>query len=642
MRTTAPPPRTAAAAGGCSSLPGAAYSAGRTAYTAWTQAGLMALRSRVRNSVGWRWFSSHSCRPRQLSEWPARNAELSEVYGGNSPLRRCVEHWAAVDPTRCAWQWLESDGSEGASLSYLQLHTKASSLAKSFSNYGLRPGDRVCLACTPGIEFQLLYWSCIYAGITAVPVPVPNIAGIGAGRRSSQRGDSGIAHFEAMISKCRPKAVLSNKSFFDDMHMLSPACTDSMRWAWVGIEGDLNIASTQTWVFKDEGAHQDIETGGEYICHLQFTSGSTSFPKCVAVTQDSILHNIHAFLQQLLLAPFSPMPTSASRSGKERRLLGEGGLRLSGGGDSQSHSQRDPQTASRKHSYGGSRGDCDGVDSQLPEHLVPWQLSGVMEAMNHFHEIERTDAGHAVRSVSWLPTHHDMGLVLYSILPTVFGFEAIACSPLSFVRKPGLWVGALSHYRARITAAPDFAYALAAAHHTRALNSSGSSSSAEGGGGGRGGSGGSSGSGHKVGDDAASVDLSRVDVFLSGAEPIRKQTTDAFERVFGGRGALDALPQQQSDKERGNAKFPPPSDHSMPPSQRAIDHGYCASSFMAGYGMAEATVYGSVRPGQPKFVRVTRESMGRGRGRLDVRIASTTMTCASGSVYDVSERECRA
>ena len=52
-------------------------------------------------------------------------------------------------------------------------------------------------------------------------------------------------------------------------------------------------------------------------------------------------------------------------------------------------------------------------------------------------------------------------------------------------------------------------------------------------------------------------------------------------------------------------------------------HGYSPASFMAGYGLAEATVYGSVRAGAPKYVRVGVESLGRADGRLEVRDADT-------------------
>ena len=41
------------------------------------------------------------------------------------------------------------------------------------------------------------------------------------------------------------------------------------------------------------------------------------------------------------------------------------------------------------------------------------------------------------------------------------GFLGVYISPLDFVKRPALWLEAMSQYRATISAGPDFAYALA-------------------------------------------------------------------------------------------------------------------------------------------------------------------------------------
>ena len=63
--------------------------------------------------------------------------------------------------------------------------------------------------------------------------------------------------------------------------------------------------------------------------------------------------------------------------------------------------------------------------------------------------------------VSWLPLYHDMGIM--SIAGSIDrGLNLCLMATESFIHWPGAWLEAISTYRGSITAAPNFAYALAA------------------------------------------------------------------------------------------------------------------------------------------------------------------------------------
>lgn len=61
---------------------------------------------------------------------------------------------------------------------------------------------------------------------------------------------------------------------------------------------------------------------------------------------------------------------------------------------------------------------------------------------------------------SWLPTFHDMGLIQGTLAPFVCGWSAAYCSPVTFLRRPLIWLELMSKERSQITAAPDFAFRL--------------------------------------------------------------------------------------------------------------------------------------------------------------------------------------
>lgn len=64
--------------------------------------------------------------------------------------------------------------------------------------------------------------------------------------------------------------------------------------------------------------------------------------------------------------------------------------------------------------------------------------------------------------VSWLPFYHDMGLVLGVCAPILGGYRAVLTSPVAFLEKPSRWVRALAQSPGAFSAAPNFAFDLAA------------------------------------------------------------------------------------------------------------------------------------------------------------------------------------
>jgi fatty acid CoA ligase FadD21 len=67
-----------------------------------------------------------------------------------------------------------------------------------------------------------------------------------------------------------------------------------------------------------------------------------------------------------------------------------------------------------------------------------------------------------MRIVSWLPFYHDMGLVLGVCAPILGGFPSNLMSPVAFLEKPSRWIRALASHENAFSAAPNFAFDLAA------------------------------------------------------------------------------------------------------------------------------------------------------------------------------------
>jgi fatty acid CoA ligase FadD21 len=102
--------------------------------------------------------------------------------------------------------------------------------------------------------------------------------------------------------------------------------------------------------------------------------------------------------------------------------------------------------------------------------------------------------------VSWLPFYHDMGLVLGVCAPILGGFRADLTSPVAFLERPARWVRALAENPRAFSAAPNFAFDLAARKTTDG--------------------------------DLAGLDLGGVLGIISGAERVEPATLERFVDRF--------------------------------------------------------------------------------------------------------------
>jgi long-chain fatty acid adenylyltransferase FadD28 len=102
--------------------------------------------------------------------------------------------------------------------------------------------------------------------------------------------------------------------------------------------------------------------------------------------------------------------------------------------------------------------------------------------------------------VSWLPFYHDMGLYLGIIFPVLTGFRAVITSPVSFLQRPARWMQLLASNSHAFSAAPNFAFELAARKTSD--------------------------------DDMAGHDLGNVLGILNGSERVQPATLQRFTERF--------------------------------------------------------------------------------------------------------------
>jgi len=101
---------------------------------------------------------------------------------------------------------------------------------------------------------------------------------------------------------------------------------------------------------------------------------------------------------------------------------------------------------------------------------------------------------------SWLPFHHDMGLIGNMLHAIYVGCSCILMSPFQFIQKPIRWLNAISTYKVTHSGAPNFAYDLCV-NRIKAT-------------------------------ELETLDLSAWKVAFNGSEPVRADTLQRFSHHF--------------------------------------------------------------------------------------------------------------
>jgi acyl-CoA synthetase (AMP-forming)/AMP-acid ligase II len=249
------------------------------------------------------------------------------------------------------------EGQHRKTLSYHELAARAAAVAAKLRDLGVRPGDRVAATAGNDVESVLLIMGTWAAGAAFVSVPRPS-------RRDTQQF---AERFRRLLASCGCGFVV-----VDEPGSKLAALGETPGGSLTGgrAAGPRAIPAA---ALRDLPGHPSDDKVAEVgdLALIQFTSGSVSAPKGVAIASLTLARHAHMI-------------------GRESRVAPDD------------------------------------------------------------------------RMVSWLPLYHDMGLVAMFLNALYHRVDLVLMPPSAFVFGPSRWLTTLSAERGTYTAAPDFAYQMAA------------------------------------------------------------------------------------------------------------------------------------------------------------------------------------
>ena len=229
--------------------------------------------------------SNHAARYGATQTFDRKATRVADVAPtptlNNLPLRsgdfaNLVEalEYAAKGRTGC--NFYSGRGELYAALTYNQLRDEARKLARRLHSFGLQRGAKVALVAETHPDFLRFFFACQYIGLVPVPLPLS----VNLGNRQAY-----IESLRGLLSDCKARLAWAPSDFL-------PHLVEAAEGLGLHFLGDSAAFAELPEPLVDLQKPDPTD-----LAYLQYTSGSTRFPRGVMITHQAVMNNLAGITQ---------------------------------------------------------------------------------------------------------------------------------------------------------------------------------------------------------------------------------------------------------------------------------------------------------------------------------------------------------
>jgi fatty-acyl-CoA synthase len=204
---------------------------------------------------------------------PTINARLRFRLSGFGTLSEGLDY-AARGETGC--NFFSARGELQQVLPYRDLRARAGDLAARLAGLDFARGSRAAIIAETSPEFLEFFFACQYAGL--IPVPLPLCVNFGGREAYEER-------LRGMLSTAQARVAVASEELIGTLRSAATGSGVNL----VGTLDELRELPTNGVATRPLGADEP--------CYIQYSSGSTSVPRGVLVTQRAVADNAAAIAE---------------------------------------------------------------------------------------------------------------------------------------------------------------------------------------------------------------------------------------------------------------------------------------------------------------------------------------------------------